>query len=59
MVEFLGCSPNKAKKIGGKLEPVHPFAVFAGGCAKRYSSAPFSEVHSLPILQPVRERSLK
>jgi hypothetical protein len=26
VVEFLGCSPNKAKKIGGKLEPIHPFA---------------------------------
>ena len=26
MVEFLGCSPNKAKKIGGKLEPAHHVA---------------------------------
>jgi hypothetical protein len=26
VVEFLGCSPNKAKKIGGKLEPAHHVA---------------------------------
>jgi hypothetical protein len=26
MVEFLGSSPNKAKKIGGKLGLIHPFA---------------------------------
>jgi YD repeat-containing protein len=30
VVEFLGSSPNRAKKIGGKLGPVHPFAARPG-----------------------------